>query len=187
MKNLTIATLIFACGSIPAAAQNAASDAEEQAREIADAVREFNEALGPIVEGELSASQIDTFERMIAPALNVDVQHETFCNMLAFGSAAVLLRARTGLSDPSTPPEMIDVFTELADGATADIVPGSMEDWLFQFSVPLIVPLGLERTTAAGLHECLQHPMAHAMFSSVPMNSEEMRVEQKCLKEDICS
>lgn len=156
----------------PALADTAQADAQQQAEEIADIIRDYNDALGDVVQGELTPAQIDQFEQIITPALNVDTQHQSLCGMLGFNAVQ---RAGIALSSAQMAAEM-----------AAELTPGSMSDRLYQLTAQLVLGLGFERSVQAASHECLQHPIINAMFADVAMNSEQMRIEERCFLEDIC-
>lgn len=151
---------------------------EPNATDLGDAIREFNEAFGGVVDGEMTPEQIAEFERMIAPAFELDDGHRMLCYGAAYsgvGNAAMLGMA-TG--NP--------YLSEMAEQVRRDVVPGSLHAWLMEFSAPLILGLGQERAVAAASHQCLQQKYVYALYPDVPMDSAEMDAAEECLLNKNC-
>ncbi len=64
-------TLLVILLSVQVTSAQAPTEGEGDAVKLADTIREFNEAFGDIVDGEMTPTQIAEFERMIAPAFDV--------------------------------------------------------------------------------------------------------------------
>lgn len=153
---------------------SAQTAAEAEAENLANTIRQFNEAFGDVVDGEMTEAQIAQFEKMIAPAFDANKLHIGLCSGLAFTS---IVNASVFLN-----PAMSDMNDELR----RELVPGSIRDWLVQFTTPLIQNLGYERTIAAVKNECLQKRYVHAAYPDLNMNSLEMLAAEKCLVERDC-
>lgn len=186
-KMLTM-TIVCAWCALPVGAQNAAHTPDQQAKDVADVIRQFNETLGEAVDGELDDRQIDLFEQMISPALDVERQHDYLCGLAAMQGAmqAGLLLETEQRAAASSNPVWAEMVEEMRRDVDEDITIGSLEDWLYQFSLSIVPSLGFDRTVQAAKHECLQQPMSFVRLSNVPMTSERMRVERRCREQDIC-
>lgn len=178
MKLLLLAASLFILTSSTLAAQ---TDAEREANDLSDTIRRFNDIIGDVVDGELTPSQIDQFEEMITPVFDVDVQHRSMCHIVSMGSVIT-----GGMLWSMSQPEIATVMTDELESLESDIVPGSLHDWLVQFSINLLPIIGFERVMAAAQHECIQKPFAFALHSELPMNSLEMIAHKRCLETEIC-
>jgi hypothetical protein len=179
MKTIFIALLTFAFLPVATLAQ---TNAERDARELTDVIRQFNAAFGDVVEGELSPSQIDQFEEMITPIFDADAQHKNMCQLVSIGSVG------TGsMIWAFSQPEMAGTMANELELLKSDVEPGGLHDWLVQLTINLITTLGPERMVAVANYECLQRPFANALHSNVPMNSLEMIAYERCLPTNTCS
>lgn len=159
-------------------AKTTEQEAEATAKELADAIRDFNDAFGDVVQGEMTPTQIDEFERMITPVFDVDKVHNAQCASVAMASVTTATVYVRGQQNPA--------MAEMANDARSELVIGSIRDWLFEFSVPLIQSLGFQRTVAAAKYQCLQKKYVHAMYSDLPMYSLEMIAAEDCLLNQVC-
>jgi len=153
---LALCTLL-AC----ATSANGQTQAEQDAAELADTIRTFNDTFGSAVDGELTPDQITQYEALITPIMDVDVQHKYLCGLSAqasVGQAGILVALRG--------PAMAELRQQTQDA----IVPGSLNDWMVQISQPLIIPLGQDRTLAVAINECLQRPIEYVMNIDTPMS-----------------
>lgn len=157
---------------------SAQATAEDDAEELADVIREFNEAFGDIVDGEMTATQIAEFERMITPAFDVEKIHIAQCSMVAYASIVNATIIATARLNPA--------LSEMADEVRGELVTGSIRDWLVRFSIPLVHSLGFERSLAATSYQCQQKKYAFAMHPDLEMNSLEMIAAENCLLNQIC-
>lgn len=153
--------LTFLAWAAPSIAQ---TQAEQNAKELADLIRSFNAAFGDVVDGEMTPAQIDTYQSLVTPMLDVDEQQKYLCSLAALNSgtmASLLLSMRS----PSMAAQLQEIENE--------IVPGSLMDWMVQVSQPLILPLGMDRSMAVANNECLNKPMAYVMNVDTPMDQIE--------------
>ncbi|MEO0574071.1 MAG: hypothetical protein AAF004_01320 [Pseudomonadota bacterium] len=187
MKNIALfaRSLVLLCMGtlfVTAHAQETATApeaSEPSAEALADTIRDFNEAFGDVVEGEMTPAQIAQFEQMIAPAFEPDQNHRALCAAVSYegvGTATIYAMAQAN-------PALGEQAAELR----AEIRPGSLRDWLVTFSASMIRALGYERTRAATNSECLQKKYVFALYPNVPMSSQEMlELEAQCQANDNC-
>ncbi len=153
----------------------------DSASDLGNAIRDFNSAFGDVVDGEMTEAQIQQFETMIAPMFDPDEQHKGFCGLLAFASITM-----AGNIAYMSQPSLAATYADMLDSMRAEVVPGSLFDELVQFGVPLILPLGVDRTREAANAICLSQPMAHAAYKDLPIGSPEMAEAENCLLNHVC-
>lgn len=161
MMKFSFLLLTFLAWAAPTIAQ---THAEQNAKELADLIRDFNAAFGGVVDGEMTPAQIDTYQSLVTPMLDVNAQHKYLCGLTALNSA-MMASLRVSMNSPGMAEELQEI--------TNEIVPGSLMDWMVQVSQSLILPLGMERATAVAQNECLSKPMAYVMNVDTPMDQIE--------------
>lgn len=142
----------------------AQTQAEQNAKELADLIRSFNAAFGGVVDGELTPAQIDTYQSLVTPILDVDEQQKYLCGLAALQSG-MMAALRLSLQSPGMAEKLPDIENE--------IVPGSLKDWMVQISQSVIQPLGMERAMSIASNACLGKPMAYVMNIDTPMDQIE--------------